>query len=94
MTTRSKDGIFKRKHVVDVSQLSCHALLATKEPKGFKSASKHPGWLAAMREEMAAVQKNNMWELVPHPPSSNVVGSKWGYRTKFNSNGSIDRLKA
>ncbi|XP_071687786.1 uncharacterized mitochondrial protein AtMg00820-like [Rutidosis leptorrhynchoides] len=98
MVTRSKAGIFKPKYRVNLAYLSHtrlhHALLTTKEPKGFKSAAKDPAWFEAMREEMTALGHNQTWDLVPRPKHANVVGSKWVFRTKYNANGSVDRLKA
>lgn len=47
-----------------------------------------------MKEEMNALRSNNTWDLVPRPHCSNIVGSKWVYHTKFNSDGTIQRLKA
>ncbi|KAJ9566476.1 hypothetical protein OSB04_002442 [Centaurea solstitialis] len=98
MTTRSKAGIFKPRHIDDISLVQNNplhvALLASKEPKGIKSALKQPGWHAAMQEEMQALQANKTWVLVPRPISVNVVGSKWVFRTKYLSDGTVDRLKA
>ena len=71
-----------------------HALLATSEPKGFKSATTNPAWLAAMDDEIKALQTNHTWDLVPRPSNTNIVGSKWVFRTKFLSDGSIERFKA
>ncbi|XP_076913547.1 uncharacterized protein LOC143572213 [Bidens hawaiensis] len=62
--------------------------------KGVKSAAKDPKWLAAMYEELDALHNNQTWTLVPRPPASNVVGSKWVYRVKYHSDGSIERYKA
>ncbi|KAI3766125.1 hypothetical protein L2E82_16175 [Cichorium intybus] len=98
MQTRSRAGIFKPKHVVDFAQLQHsmlhQALFSTTEPKGYKSAAKNPHWLMAMEEEMTALRNNQTWELVPRPQGSNVVGSKWIFRTKLRADGSIDRFKA
>lgn len=69
-------------------------LLQTSEPKGFKSTIKSPAWVEAMEEEIHALSKNGTWELVPRPSCVDVVRSKWVYRTKFNANGYVDRLKA
>ncbi|KAJ0025135.1 hypothetical protein Pint_08816 [Pistacia integerrima] len=60
MITRAKSGIFKPRHPAHLSFVQSspliHALLATSEPKGFKSAAKNPAWLAAMDDEMKALQ--------------------------------------
>ncbi|GJX44953.1 hypothetical protein Tco_0261629 [Tanacetum coccineum] len=52
MKTRSKSGIFKTKHSPDFVSLTSHALHAALfslvQPKGFKSAAKHPQWMAAI----------------------------------------------
>jgi hypothetical protein len=47
-----------------------------------------------MDEELNALRENCTWDLVPRPPKKNIVGSKWVFRTKYQSDGSIDRLKA
>ncbi|GLT46299.1 hypothetical protein SLA2020_200620 [Shorea laevis] len=65
------------------------------EPKTVKKALQIPHWFNAMREELDALHKNNTWTLVP-PPSSptNIVGSKWVFKTKLNPDGTVERFKA
>ncbi|KAF5472170.1 hypothetical protein F2P56_008908 [Juglans regia] len=47
-----------------------------------------------MNDEIHALKLNQTWELVQGPPATNVVGSKWIFRTKYHSDGTIDRLRA
>ena len=63
-------------------------------PRGFKFAAKNLARFAAMDDEIQALRDNCTWDLVPRPPKMNIVGSKWVFRTKYLSDGSIDRLKA
>lgn len=95
MQTRSRSGIFKPRHIADVAISPLfQALQASTVPKGFKSAVKHPHWVAAMDEEMDALRANSTWTLVPRPAGKNIIGSKWVFRTKFLSDGTVDRHKA
>ena len=36
---------------------------------------------------------NDTWDLVPLPKGSKLVKCKWVYRTKYASNGSVERVK-
>ena len=98
MITRGKVGIFKPwlYHVMNVlsSSQTFQALLALKEPWGFKSATKHPEWLSAMDDEIQALKTNDMWVLVRHLNNHNVVGCHWIFKTKLQSDGSIKHHKA
>ena len=47
-----------------------------------------------MDNEFAALQRQGTWTLVPPSPSQNLVGCKWVYKLKHNSDGSISRYKA
>src|SRR3954466_3666217 len=65
-----------------------------REPKGFKTAAKHPQWVAAMNEEFKALHLNHTWDLVPRPAHKNIVGSKWVFHIKYLVDGTVDRFKA
>ncbi|CAM8941546.1 unnamed protein product [Rhodiola kirilowii] len=47
-----------------------------------------------MENEFNALRKTHTWTLVPKPPTANVIGSKWIFKTKYRPDGSIDKHKA
>jgi len=47
-----------------------------------------------MNDELLALAQNQTWSIVKLPKGKHVVGSQWVYKTKFNSDGTIDRHKA
>uniref|UniRef100_A0A2N9HBT2 Integrase catalytic domain-containing protein n=1 Tax=Fagus sylvatica TaxID=28930 RepID=A0A2N9HBT2_FAGSY len=89
MQTRAKSGIFKPK----VYYIAQPDYLHT-EPPSYKVAVQYPQWCTAMQEEYDALQRQGTWSLVSPPPSKNIVGYKWVYKLKHNSDGSISRYKA
>jgi hypothetical protein len=89
MQTRSKHGIFKPKVYHTLSTDYTHI-----EPPTYQLASKYPQWCTAMDEEFSALQRQHTWSLVPPPIGKNIVGCKWVFKLKRNSDGSISRYKA
>jgi hypothetical protein len=86
MVTRSK----AREH-------QCHISLKPTdptEPKSMKSALQSLHWQQAMRDELHALHQNKTWSLVPRQADMNIVGSRWVFKTKLKSDGSIERFKA
>ncbi|XP_068317132.1 uncharacterized mitochondrial protein AtMg00820-like [Pyrus communis] len=47
-----------------------------------------------MQEEFDALKAQGTWRLVPLPSNIEVIGSKWVYKIKRNSDGTISRYKA
>jgi hypothetical protein len=64
------------------------------EPSSYKEAILDPLWQQAMDEELSALHKTDTWDLVHLPPGKSVVGCRWVYKIKTNSDGSIERYKA
>lgn len=65
------------------------------EPTRIQVALATPIWKATMDLEYNALIQNNTWSLISPSPSLNVVGCKWIFSIKRNSNGgSIQRHKA
>ncbi|BBH08831.1 hypothetical protein Prudu_021147 [Prunus dulcis] len=63
-------------------------------PYSYKVASYSAEWRQAMQEEIEALQSQGTWSLEPNPGNKNIVGSKWLYKIKKNSDGSVARYKA
>ena len=64
------------------------------EPKGYKQALTIPYWYNAMKEELQALYSNKTWTLVPSPVHTNVIGSKWVFKTKLKEDGTLDQYTA
>ncbi|XP_070668445.1 uncharacterized mitochondrial protein AtMg00810-like [Malus domestica] len=47
-----------------------------------------------MAEKLQALHENNTWTIVRLPKEKKAVGSCWVYKTKFHSDGTIERNKA
>lgn len=69
-------------------------LSQTSDPVFFKEAVKHETWVQAMNTELAALEQNNTWDIMPLPPGQRAIGSMWLFKTKFNPDGSILKHKA
>ncbi|PKU63872.1 Retrovirus-related Pol polyprotein from transposon TNT 1-94 [Dendrobium catenatum] len=90
MTTRRQTGSLK-----PVQKLNLlHKEQSSLDPTSYSEASKKFEWRRAMAEEFIALQKQGTWELVAPPSTCSILGSKWTYRTKYNSDGSVARFKA
>jgi hypothetical protein len=64
------------------------------EPTCFEEAIGRNPWRDSMVEEYASLIKNNVWEIIPRPLTKFVVSSKWIYKIKRATNGSIHKHKA
>ncbi|CAL9023794.1 unnamed protein product, partial [Prunus brigantina] len=95
MTTRSKSGLCQKKSFEDYQCFtSMHDSTSLDEPSTFRVASFSPAWIKAMEEEISALTMQGTWCLVPRPANTNIVGSKWIYKIKRNSDGTVSRYKA
>ncbi|KAG8480148.1 hypothetical protein CXB51_024926 [Gossypium anomalum] len=80
--TRTLADVYERENV------------SQEEPGYFEDAEAHEGWRQAMSDEIAMIEKNQTWELVPRPDNRKIIGVKWVYRAKQNADGSLNKLKA
>jgi len=51
-------------------------------------------WLEAMREEMKSMSSSGVWDLEEISKGAKTVGYKWVYKTKYDSQGNVERIKA
>ena len=70
------------------------ALNGAYEPRSFQEANLCDEWKKAMAEELQALHENQTWSVIKLPKGKKVVGSRWVYKTKLHSDGTIERHKA
>ncbi|GKU94475.1 hypothetical protein SLEP1_g7971 [Rubroshorea leprosula] len=63
-------------------------------PIVFEEVAKESKWQKAMDEEIAAIERNNTWELTELPKGKKGIGVKWVYKTNLKENGEIEKYKA
>jgi hypothetical protein len=64
------------------------------EASYYEEASSQPVWRDAMMGEYQSIMKNDVWEIVSRPEGKSVVTSKWIYKIKHTTDGSIEKHKA
>jgi len=69
-------------------------LYSVQIPKNIQESLEIPKWKEAVFEEMKALQKNKTWSARTLPAGRRIVGCKWVFTIKYNSDGSIGRYKA
>jgi hypothetical protein len=66
------------------------------DPTSYEEAMGSPNsskWLEAMEDEMRSMSSNNVWDLEEISKGTKIVGYKWVYKTKYDSNGNIEKYK-
>ena len=63
------------------------------EPSSFEEVVGKQVWKDAMHEEYQSIMKNDVWDVVPRPKGKSVMTSKWIYKIKHATNGSIEKYK-
>lgn len=71
-----------------------HTLSSHHIPNGIHEALADQKWVAAIKEEMEALEKTETWTLEPLPDGRKTVGCKWIFSIKHKADGTIDRYKA
>eukprot|EP00253_Pinus_taeda_P026479 PITA_26479 len=85
---RSANQAHEESPIGDIANFS---LLAKTEfePSCFEDACTNEVWMQAMQEEMDSIQMNYTWMLTELPHDKKKIDTKWVYKTKFNSDGSV-----
>ena len=65
-----------------------------REPESYAEVAKDANWRVAIEEEMHALAENETWDLVDAPKGVKLIGCRWVYKVKHNTDGSINRYKA
>ena len=76
------------------SRIATMSTIVQSEPGSFEEAVKHQVWKDDMHKEYESIMNNDVYDLVPRPEDKAVVTSKWLYKIKHGSDGSVEKFKA
>ncbi|KAL2517691.1 cysteine-rich RLK (RECEPTOR-like protein kinase) 8 [Abeliophyllum distichum] len=62
--------------------------------KSLTEAILNPLWQQAITDDFSAIDKTDTWNLVSLPQGEHAIGSRWVYKIKTKSDGSIELYKA
>ena len=67
--------------------------LSKSKPTNVSNAITNTTWKDSMTKEYESIIKNDVWEIVPRPDGKSVVSSKWIFKIKHATDGSIENIK-
>ena len=65
-----------------------------REPSTYEEAAEKKEWKDAIIKEYQLIMKNDVWEIVLRSEKKSVLTSKWIYKIKHTTYGSIEKYKA
>lgn len=77
-----------------VQRFDFSAYITSPIPTNCRSALTKTNWRIVMADEYKALIDNDTWRLVPLPPGANIVTSKWLFKHKLRTDGSLVQHKA
>ena len=84
------DGIQLRKGpTYSANHVTYNCYLAQFEPKKLEEALKDENWAESIHQELHQFIRNDVWELVPRPKDTHVIGTKWIFKNKIDEDGEI-----
>ena len=63
------------------------------EPSTYEEATEQSVWRDAMMEEYQSITKNDVWEVVSRPEGKSTMTSRWIYKIKHATDGSVKKYK-
>jgi hypothetical protein len=72
---------------------SAYTATALSEPTSYRDTILHSEWQHAMAEEIVALERTSMWDLVSCLSCVCPITCKWIYKVKTRSDGSLERYK-
>lgn len=90
---RTLSDIYAHSEEIDLEEDQLF-LMGTDEPVSYAQAAKDLSWRDAMKREMDAVEKNGTWKLTELPPGQKVIGLKWIFKIKRDTDGRVLKHKA
>lgn len=83
----------KRPHKFS-SYVALMSQIIESEPSSVEEATSQQVWKDAMAKEYQSILKNDLWDIVPRPEGKSIVSSKWLFKIKHATDGSIEKYKA
>lgn len=84
----------RRLHERYTRYVALMAELVETKPSPFEEEIEQPIWDYATLQEYESIMKNIVLEAVPRPIDKSVVDSRWNFKVKHATSGSINMYKA
>ncbi|GJU46262.1 retrovirus-related pol polyprotein from transposon TNT 1-94 [Tanacetum coccineum] len=84
-----EDNSLENNEIIKIKESKSHPLENVIEPKNINEVLKDESWVIAMQEELNQFISNDVWELVPNPMDTTIIGTKWIFRNKLDENGVV-----
>ena len=72
-----------------VNHVMYNCYLAQFESKKVEEALKDENWVESTHQELHQFVRNDVWELVPRPKDTHVIGTKWIFKNKTDEDGEV-----